>query len=425
MTEDHCEIHFEADGTELFAVQRGRGRPVVVLHGGLADHRASLHTFAGMSPGYRLIAPDLRAAGRSVCAELRGWDQLSDDLLALLDHLSLERAVVVGMSVGSAVALRFATKHPDRVEALVVASPVYSDEGLTEAQRTAFARMDACARASKTDGIEAIFELYAGLPNPLRDAALAMARDFDPGSVAATTGLLVSGVAPFERVDRCGVAAPTLVIPGDDPVHPQEVADAYAQGFPLATVVEPTSDVATAVETWLETNPPLGVLRLLVGPVGAGKSTFARSQVSKEGGVLLDLDLWMVRLFGDDVRPKTDVVGWYLDRRERCRALIWALARDLVRDGVDAYVELGLVTQAERALYVERARAEGMPLVMHVADAPRELRRERVRLRNESGAPFTQVVPPAFFEHASDAWEPMTDSETRGVAVQMIPDGRV
>lgn len=158
-----------------------------------------------------------------------------------------------------------------------------------------------------------------------------------------------------------------------------------------------------------------GTLHLVVGPVGAGKSTFARRRVADGSGVFLDLDAWMVRLFGADERPKGDPLGWYLERRERCRGVMWSAAGDVVRAGTDAYVELGLLTAAERARYVARASSEGVSVVMNVADAPREVRRARVSARNERGGAGVQIVPPAFFEQASDAWEPVTESERSAV----------
>jgi predicted kinase len=163
-----------------------------------------------------------------------------------------------------------------------------------------------------------------------------------------------------------------------------------------------------------------GTLRLVVGPVGAGKSTFASRRVADGSGVFFDLDPWMVRLFGDDVRPKGDALGWYMQRRERCHGVMWDAACDVVRCGVDAYVELGLMTVAERRKYVERANAHGFEVVMHVADASRDVRRERVLARNESRAAHLQVVPLAFFERASDAWEPVTEAERRAVPVEDV-----
>jgi len=154
-----------------------------------------------------------------------------------------------------------------------------------------------------------------------------------------------------------------------------------------------------------------GTLNLLVGPVGAGKTTLARRRIAASGGLLLDVDHWMVRLFGDDPRPAEGVLDWYLERRERCRALIWDLAGEALDAGTDVWLELGLLTATERVEAYRSARAEDRSLVVHLVDAPRDVRRERVLARNESGAAHTQVVPPAFFERASDAWEPPSNEE--------------
>lgn len=154
-----------------------------------------------------------------------------------------------------------------------------------------------------------------------------------------------------------------------------------------------------------------GTLHLLVGPVGAGKTTFARRRIAASGGLLLDADTWMVRLYGADPRPADGVLAWYLERRERCRALIWDLAGEAVDAGVDVWLELGLLTRAEREAYYGRAAGEDREPVVHLVDAPRDERRRRVLARNEAGVPFTQVVPPEFFERASDAWEPVSEDE--------------
>jgi predicted kinase len=157
----------------------------------------------------------------------------------------------------------------------------------------------------------------------------------------------------------------------------------------------------------------LGTLHLLIGPVGAGKTTYAQTRAAQSRGVFLDVDSWMVRLYGADARPRDNVIAWYLERRDRCRHLVWDVALDVLRSGTDVFLELGLVTAAEREAYYAKARDEGGRFAVHLFDAPRDVRRERVSRRNESPGPFTQVVPPEFFERASDAWQAPTESERK------------
>lgn len=162
----------------------------------------------------------------------------------------------------------------------------------------------------------------------------------------------------------------------------------------------------------------MSTLHLLIGPVGAGKTTFARRRASGARAVFLDLDTWMVRLFGADARPEDNVIAWYLERRDRCRALLWDVAREILASGVDVFLELGLVRRLERDEYYAKARAEELELAVYVLDAPRDIRRERIVERNRSAGEHTQVVPMHFFEVASDAWEPPTEAERE--AVRMI-----
>jgi pimeloyl-ACP methyl ester carboxylesterase len=240
------EFWYESAGARLYAVERGRGPAIVFMHGGLADHRAALFRVGSLAAEHRLIAPDVRAAGRSHHAGPLSWQLLADDLAALLDHLGLARAVIGGVSAGSGVALAFALRHPRRVRALLLVSPVYlgSERGLNEAQRHAMQRMDDLGRRAAVDGIAAIFPLFAPLPPPIRDVALTMAAGFDPASVAATTRFLASGAQPFaDLADLAAIAAPTLVVPGTDPEHPAEVAGQYARTFPCAALVDPGADL--------------------------------------------------------------------------------------------------------------------------------------------------------------------------------------
>ncbi|WP_257459188.1 AAA family ATPase [Archangium lipolyticum] len=161
-------------------------------------------------------------------------------------------------------------------------------------------------------------------------------------------------------------------------------------------------------------------LHLLVGPVAAGKSTFALQLGQRHRGVHLNLDEWMARLFSPD-RPDFGVMDWYVERTARCIEQIWRLTTNMIDVGTDVILEIGLLQRCDRERLYERVDARGYDLTVYVLDAPRELRRERVQQRNhEKGETFSMVVPPHIFELASDMWEPLDEDECSGRDVRFI-----
>jgi predicted kinase len=152
-------------------------------------------------------------------------------------------------------------------------------------------------------------------------------------------------------------------------------------------------------------------LHLILGPVGAGKSTFARGLAQERAALRLTLDQWMVQLFSAD-RPGEGVMEWYVERAARCVEQIWSVALEATELGLDVVLEIGLLQRRERECFYQRVKEAGLELKVHVLDAAREVRRERVNERNRArGATFSRVVPPAIFELASDLWEPPGESE--------------
>ncbi len=103
-------IHFEDSG--------GSGPAVVFSHGFLMDHTMFDAQVSALAPEFRCIRWDERGFGAT---QARGpftyWDS-ADDCIGLLDHLGIERAVLVGMSQGGFLSLRAALAHPGRVRAL-------------------------------------------------------------------------------------------------------------------------------------------------------------------------------------------------------------------------------------------------------------------------------------------------------------------
>ena len=161
-------------------------------------------------------------------------------------------------------------------------------------------------------------------------------------------------------------------------------------------------------------------IHLVVGPVGAGKSTFALGLARDHRAVRLTLDEWMSRLFSQD-RPETGVMEWYVERAARAVDQIWAVAKGLVDLGTDAVLEIGLLKRSERESFYRRVEDAGIDLTMHVLDASRDVRRERVEERNRArGSTFSMLVAPAIFELASDLWEPPDPIECDGRDVRFI-----
>lgn len=251
---DDEDLWIDHRGARLFARSQGTGDALVFLHGGLADHRASVFRLGALATTHRLITPDVRAAGRSHHAGALDWDLLADDVVALLDALGLAHAVVGGISFGSAIAVRFALTHPARTRGLIAMSPAHlgSEIGASAAMRAITARMDAAGRRAPCEGIAAIRPLYQALPPEARAMALSMIESFDPASVAATTRFLAGCTQPFDRREElAALGMPVVIVPGTDADHPAEVAEAYARTIPGATVVPAGPGLVEALRGWL------------------------------------------------------------------------------------------------------------------------------------------------------------------------------
>ncbi len=156
-------------------------------------------------------------------------------------------------------------------------------------------------------------------------------------------------------------------------------------------------------------------LHLLLGPVGAGKSTYAIELAQKNKAIRLTLDEWMTTLFQPD-RPEDAPIKtrleWYQARVHRCMEQIWRLATESLTRGHDVILEVGLVRAADRAAFYQRADSAHIPMQIYLLDAPRNVRRARVEQRNvQRGDTFSMEVPVEFFELASDLWEPPNEDE--------------
>ncbi|MFD7920534.1 alpha/beta fold hydrolase [Streptomyces sp. NPDC059740] len=118
-------------GGELFYEVAGDGPAVVLLHGGMLDNHMWDEQFAWLSrSGHRVVRYDARGHGLS--SDIKGDYAHHEDLRALLAHLGISRAVLVGLSHGARVALDTALTHPEVVAGLALASPGISGRAFTD-----------------------------------------------------------------------------------------------------------------------------------------------------------------------------------------------------------------------------------------------------------------------------------------------------
>jgi len=112
----------DAEGTELYYLRAGSGEPMLLIQGMSATHLAWGGEFrAGLEPGFDTIVFDNRGMGRSGRAELPFTvADMAGDALGLLDALEIERAHVVGISMGGAIAQELALAHPERIRTLTL-----------------------------------------------------------------------------------------------------------------------------------------------------------------------------------------------------------------------------------------------------------------------------------------------------------------
>ncbi len=116
-----------ANGIDLAYAQHGTGVPVVLIHGFPLEHSIWDETIGPLAETCRLIVPDLRGFGGSSAPDSSySLEDMAADLAGLLDHLGLEKATLVGHSMGGYIALAFARRYPERVSglALVASQPL-------------------------------------------------------------------------------------------------------------------------------------------------------------------------------------------------------------------------------------------------------------------------------------------------------------
>jgi pimeloyl-ACP methyl ester carboxylesterase len=202
------------NGLEMYYEIHGTGQPLVVLHGAYMTIESMGEIVSSLAETRQVIAVELQGHGRTADVDRPlAYEQMADDVAALIGYLGIEQADVFGYSMGGGVALQVAVRHPEVVRKLVLASASYTSDGMYP---EVLATIDTITP-----------ELFAG--SPIEEAYLRTAphpEDF-PTLVAKLKQLDMEPFA-WPPEDIRGISAPTLLIIGDsDAIRPEHAVELF------------------------------------------------------------------------------------------------------------------------------------------------------------------------------------------------------
>lgn len=154
------------NGLKMYYEIHGKGEPVVLLHGSFM----TLTNFnwpemiAALAKSRQVIAVEMQGHGRT--ADIKrdfSYDNLADDIAALLDYLKIGKADLIGYSMGGGVAMNAAIRHPQQVRKVVSISAVFRDNGWVQEALDVYPKLT--AEAFKGSPIEAEYRKLSPTPN--------------------------------------------------------------------------------------------------------------------------------------------------------------------------------------------------------------------------------------------------------------------
>ncbi|MEJ6982387.1 alpha/beta hydrolase [Pedobacter sp. P351] len=226
--------YFGDDDNLLFASTLGSGRAIVMLHGGGPDRQSIIPFAALLKDKYRVIFPDIRGYGESHCFEeaKHTWGQYANDVLSLIDFLSLDRIVISGMGLGASIAERFVILYPERVSALILISPETLDKEGEGSSNEEIEMLERCSQDARQDGLIEAWKPFLPHLAPLINVMVqeAIPRTNAESFAAAMAIVHSRRLESWKQLSK--IIAPTLVIPGSDVRHDSSIGSQYLDLIP-------------------------------------------------------------------------------------------------------------------------------------------------------------------------------------------------
>ena len=198
------------NGLKMYYEIHGKGDPVVLLHGSFMTITNNwTDMIVRLSKSRQVIAVELQGHGRT--ADINrdfSFENLADDVAALLDYLKIKQADLLGYSMGGGVAMQVAIRHPEKVRKVVSISAVFRHDGWVKEAVEMFPQMDAAAL--KGSPIETEYKKLSPTPEKFETFVKRVIQmdikryDFGAGNLKATKApfLFVHGDADGVRLDH-------------------------------------------------------------------------------------------------------------------------------------------------------------------------------------------------------------------------------
>jgi pimeloyl-ACP methyl ester carboxylesterase len=240
---------FNHDNIAFNYRDEGQGLPFIFQHGLGGDLMQPFSLFQPPA-GFRMLAFDCRGHGLTV--PLGDEEKISiagfaDDLLAFMDYMKIQRAIIGGISMGSAIAINFAMRFPERTLGLVLSRPAWLEGPLTRNVEVYGMMANLIRQNGAKRGLEIFKEtpIYQEALRRSSDTANSMVRQFENPRIEERVAILdrIPKDQPQHRlVELKAIKVPTLVLANrQDPIHPFEYGETLTKAIPGAEFRELTA----------------------------------------------------------------------------------------------------------------------------------------------------------------------------------------